>query len=193
MMVPMQDTPGRTWIGADLVGTAAIVAAGVLGAVSDSLAKWFVVPVSAVTGAIGLVCFAASYFRAVGRSREHEISVSQLYAVAGTVAPAPVKRRLQWCLWAQIAVAIVAMVAGFSRTKPNQFNWAACIIAAPLFGLGLNGMWVATHGAFGPRIITARPPKRARRGAAPARPTSGNDRPESRISEASMGQNEQHG
>ena len=178
MMVPMDERRGRIWIDADLVGTVAIVVAGILGAASDTLAKWFVVPVSAATGAIGLVCFAGSYFRAVGRSREHEISVSQLYAVAGSVASRSVKRRLQWCLWAQIIVAVVAMVAGFSRTKPNEFNWAACIIAAPLFGLGLNGMWVATHGTFGPRILTARPPKRGRRGATSAPSTSIHTGPE---------------
>jgi hypothetical protein len=188
MMAGMDEPVDAVLVTADVVGTALIVAAGVLGAVSGSLAKWFVVPVSGLTGAIGLVLFAVSYFRAVGRSREHEISVSQLYGVAGEVAPPAVKRRLQWSLWAQVIVAIVVMVVGFSRTKPNQFNWAACIIAAPLYGLGINGLWVATHGSFGPRILIARP-TRGRR----TMPNVTDSRTESRDSAPSMEQNDIHG
>ncbi len=153
---------GAAIVNIALAGTAAIVAAGVLGALSEDLAQSVVVLVSAGAAAVGIVGFVWSYLRAVGRSRVDEISVSQLYIVVGTVAPPPVKRRLQWSLWLQIAVAIVVMVVGFSRTDPEEFNWAACIIVAPLFGMGVNGVWVASHGTFGARILTPSPRRRRR-------------------------------
>lgn len=172
--VSASERAGTTVVTVAVVGTAVIVAAGVLGALSEDLAQSVVVPVSAGAAAVGIVAFVWSYLRAVGRSRVDEISVSQLYVVVGTVAPPAVKRRLQWSLWLQIAVAIVVMVVGFSRTDPEEFNWAACIIVAPLFGMGMNGVWVAAHGTFGARIVTPSP-RRRRRGDGPAasgRPTS---------------------
>lgn len=149
------EAPGSAIVRADAVGTALALVAGVLAVVSADLAKFLLVPVVAVLGVVGLVTFVWSYFRAVGRSRESEISVSQLYAVAGSVAPPAVKRRLQWSLWAQVILAIAVMFIGFQRTKPEEFNWAATIIVLPLFGMGLNGVWVSLHGSFGPRIIVS--------------------------------------
>lgn len=146
----------------DVVGTAAAVVAGALALVSSDLAKFVLVPVAAATGGIGLVTFVWSYFHAVGRSRQDEISVSQLYGAAGTVAPQPVKRQLQWSLWAQVIVAIAVMFVGFQRTKPQEFNWAATIIVLPLFGMGLNGVWVSSYGSFGPRILVARSGRKQR-------------------------------
>lgn len=159
----VQTVPGAPIVGAALVGAGVITAAGVLGAVSEALAQPLVVPVSAAAALIGVVGFVWSYLRAVSRSRVDEISVTQLYMVAGTVAPPSVKRRLQWSLWLQTLVAIVVMSVGFARTDPEEFNWAACIIVAPLYGMGINGVWVATHGSFGARIQIAAAPRRRRR------------------------------
>lgn len=156
------DRPGARLVQADLVGTVLLVVAGALGVASADLARVVLVPVSFALGAIGVVTFVWSYFAAIERSRTHEISVSQLYVVAGPVASPPVKRSLKSAMWAQVIVAIAAMVLGFSRTKPEEFNWAACAIVAPMFGLGMNGMWVARHGNFGPRILAPRPTRRGR-------------------------------
>jgi len=153
---------GEGVVRADVVGTAVAVVAGVLALMSSDLAKIVLVPVASVTGVIGLVAFVWSYFRAVSRSRQDEISVSQLYGVAGTVAPPSVKRRLQWSLWAQVLAAIVVMFVGFQRTKPQEFNWAATIIVLPLFGMGLNGVWVSLYGSFGPRIVAGRAGRKRR-------------------------------
>ena len=203
---PDATTDGALIVRADVVGTAIVVVAGVLGALSSGLAKSVVAPVSAVAGAVGIATFVWSYFHAIGRSREHEISVSQLYGVVGTVAPKSVKRSLQRALLAQIVVAIAVMAFGFSRTKPEQFNWAAVIIVVPMFGMGMNGVWVSRHGTFGPRILTARPTRRCRRPARPAtpsgavthptrpvRPMTPKNVPESHDSTVGMQQNEPHG
>jgi energy-converting hydrogenase Eha subunit A len=73
-----------------------------------------------------------------------------------------VKRALQWSLYAQAIVAIVVMIVGFQRTEPQEFNWAATIIVAPLYGMGLNGVWVSMYGTFGPRIVAPRAPGKRR-------------------------------
>jgi hypothetical protein len=200
---------GALIVRADVVGTLVIVVAGVLGALSATLAKVVVAPVSAVAGVIGVATFGWSYFHAIGRSRDHEISVSQLYGVAGNVAPKPVKRRLQRALLVQVVAAIAVMAYGFSRTRPQQFNWAAVIIVVPMFGMGLNGVWVSRYGTFGPRILTARPSRPTRRGrrttavtassgsagtsARPARPLAPKNVAESHDSTVDMQQNERHG
>ena len=202
-----QTSPGSLVLRLDVLGTSVLVVTGVLGAVSDTLARTVLAPVSAVAGALGIVLFVWSYLHAIGKSREHEISVSQLYGVAGKVAPKSVKRQLQWCLWLQVLVAVAVMAFGFSRTKPQEFNWAAVIIIVPLFGMGMNGAWVARFGTFGPRILTARPSRKSRGGRAsartfeptgasserPVRPTSPKKVAESHDAAGSMQQNEPHG
>lgn len=147
----------------NIIGTLVICAAGVLGLVSAGVAQGVLAPVSGVMALVGMAGFVWSYLHAVNRSREHEISVSQLYFAVGSVAPPRVKRALQGCLAVQVVAAIVVMVAGFSQTDPQEFNWAACIIVAPLYGMGINGVWVATHGSFGARIQIAAAPRRRRR------------------------------
>lgn len=147
---------GRNVVRLNVVGTLVIVAAGVVGLASTGAAQGVLAPVSGVMAVVGIVGFTWSYLYAVNRSRQHEISVSQLYFAAGSVAPRPVKRALQGSLAAQIAVAVVVMVVGFSQTEPQEFNWAACIIVTPLFGMGMTGIWVARFGSFGPRLLTQR-------------------------------------
>ena len=107
---PQDPAPGAAIVHFDVVGTVVIVVVGILGLTSAALAKSVLVPVAAAAAVIGIAGFVWSYFGAVERSRTNEISVSQLYGTAGTVAPPAVKRRLQWSLWVQIAVAIVVMV-----------------------------------------------------------------------------------
>lgn len=140
----------------NVLGTLVICAAGALGLVSAGVAQGVLAPVSGAMALVGMAGFVWSYLHAVNRSREHEISVSQLYFAVGSVAPPRVKRALQGCLAVQVVAAIVVMVAGFSQTDPEEFNWAACIIVTPLFGMGITGVWVARFGSFGPRIVTAR-------------------------------------
>ena len=190
---------GGAVVSADVIGTVLIAAAGALGLVSEALAKSLLVPVSSVAASVGVIAFVWSYFHAVGRSREHEISVSQLYVVAGTVAPPGVKRRLQWSLYAQVVVAVAVTSVGFSQTEPQQFNWAAVIIVVPLYGMGLSGVWVSRYGTFGPRILASRPTRRRRAGSPGTTPAGWSDatRPkkvmESHDAADAMKQNDRHG
>jgi hypothetical protein len=99
--------------------------------------------------AIGCATFLGSYAIALNRSRTDEIGVASLYFLTNKVAPKPV----QWRLWAALAVqCIVAVTAASVR----PFTTAAFSVLVPMFGLGLNGLWAARHGTFGPRVV---PPK----------------------------------
>jgi hypothetical protein len=147
---------GTALVRIDMVGTALFVVVAAVSVVSQDLAKSVGAPFSFALGAVGIVAFIWSYALAVERSRTDEISVTQLYLVSGDVAPPRIKRALRAALTVQVAVALTAMSIGFARTKPAEFNWAACTIVTPLFGFGMNGVWVSRHGRFAARILAPR-------------------------------------
>lgn len=103
----------------------------------------------------GCVAFVWSYAIAVRRSRTDEIAVTNLYLLAGEVAPPAVKRQLRMVLAVQVAVAL-----GTAAIRP--FSALAFGVLVPVFGLGVTGLWAARHGTFPPRQSPARP-GRARR------------------------------
>jgi hypothetical protein len=82
----------------------------------------------------------------VQRSREVEIGIGGLFFLAGATAPAAVRRTLNTSLALQAGVAVAA-----ASVRP--FTTLAFGVLAPVFGLGLNGIWGATYGRFGPRIV----------------------------------------
>jgi hypothetical protein len=69
-----------------------------------------------------------------------------LYLLTNKVAPKPVR----WRLWAALAVQCVVAVTAAS-VRP--FTTAAFSVLVPMLGLGLNGLWAARHGTFGPRVV----------------------------------------
>lgn len=133
------------------VGTGVFIAVTVFGAATFSDAsKSIVVTVDLVLAAIGVCVFLLGYWEAVQRSRTDEISVAELYFMVNNVAPANVKRLMNWCLASQTVVGVAGAIA-----RPNTDGKAGSVLAfgvlVPLFGLGLNGHWTAHNGSFGPR------------------------------------------
>lgn len=126
----------------------AVVAAAVFGDVT----KVLIVAVSVALFAIGVATFLLGYFAAVQRSREEEISVTQLFFMVGTVADKRVKQLMNGCLFLQTAVGVAAALA-----RPSTDGKAGSVLAfgvmVPMLGLGLNGLWVSRHGTFGPRRL----------------------------------------
>jgi len=181
----VKGTPGRAPLLLDEVGTAAFVLLGVPAMVADDYAKFVFVPFTLVLAGIGVVGFVWSYFIAVERSRTVEISVTQLYLVTGDAAPKRVRTILRLMLAIQVVAGITYMSLGFANTKPEELNWSAVAIVAPLFGLGLNGVWLARHGEFGTRIL--------KRPAAKPEQQPANAADESPDSPSGMEQNSQHG
>lgn len=143
----MKDDP---IIGADWSGTAVLAAAAVAAVLApDTMA----LPYAAVAMALfvaGFVAFVWSYALAVGRSRDEVLSVAGIWFLSGS-APREVRRSLLTALAAQTIVVVVA-----ASIRP--FTAVAFGVLAPLYGLGLAGLWAARHGTF-----PARPDQDGRR------------------------------
>jgi hypothetical protein len=106
--------------------------------------------VAVVMFGAGCVAFALAYSRVLSRSRTELIGVAQVYLLTAGVAPGPVRRHLLGALTVQVVVAIAA-----AAMRP--YSSLAAGTLAPMFGLGLCGMWAARYGTFPPR---ADPPRR---------------------------------
>jgi len=136
----------------DGIGTVAFIITAVLAAVVfTNPVKVVAVIVALVLFTVGVFAFLWSYWTAVQRSRTDEIAVAQLYFLTGTATPQPVKRTLNGLLLIQVAVALATAIAR-NRTDGQAGSTLAFGILVPMFGLGLNGLWCALHGRFGPRL-----------------------------------------
>jgi hypothetical protein len=91
----------------------------------------------------GMGAFAWAYLIAVGRSRESEISLSGVFALAGS-APSSVRVQLFGSFGAQVVVAVATAAA-------RPYSTLSFGILAVMWGLGLIGLWGAKYGAFPPR------------------------------------------
>lgn len=135
----------------DLVLTAVFVVSAVFAAiVFNGPARVVGVVVAIALFLVGVFTFLIAYFVAVGRSREEEIGVAELYLLTGSALPAAVRRTLWLALGVQIVTALATALA-----RPNTDGRAGSTLAfgvlVPMLGLGLNGLASARHGAFGPR------------------------------------------
>jgi hypothetical protein len=139
---PASTGPGAEIIRASWVGTAVFTITAVAADFVTAL-KPVAFAVSVALFVAGCVVFLLAFFRAVGRSRTDNISVTNLYFLAGS-APASVRRSLLASLAVQVVVAIIT-----AAIRP--YTSLAAGILAPVYGLGLCGLWAARHGTFHPR------------------------------------------
>jgi hypothetical protein len=144
----LQDVPGRAIVWASLAGTAVFVAVNSVEAIALGGTRPVGVVLDLVLFAVGCVAFFWAYAVAVARSRTEEIGVGGLFFLAGTVAPAKIRLLMDGALGVQCVVALVT-----ASVRP--FTTLAFGILVPMFGLGLNGVWGARHGTFGPRRLVA--------------------------------------
>jgi len=94
--------------------------------------------------AAGCVVFIVAFLRAVGRSRTEAISVTGLFLLTGGATPPSVRRHLLTSLGVQLGV-------GLATAAARPFTTQAAGVLAPMWGLGLCGLWAARHGRFDPR------------------------------------------
>ena len=85
---------------------------------------WRVVIVAVSLGlfALGVATFLLGYFTAVQRSREEEISVTQLFFLAGEVAPKNVRLAMWYCLAVQCVVGLGVAFARPSTDGKQRLN-----------------------------------------------------------------------
>ena len=133
----------------DIVGTVAFVVTALTAAIVFSTpAQW----VGAITAmglfAIGVFAFIWSFFNAVQRSREEQISVSQIYLLVGKPTPSRVRWTMLALLLTQCVVAMGTAIARSNGSDGSPGSSLAVGILVPMFGIGLNGLWCAFHGVF---------------------------------------------
>lgn len=105
--------------------------------------------------AVGVVTFLWGYWDAVQRSRTDEMAVAELYMLMGPAIPKGVKRVMLACLTVQSVAALATALARPTTPADDGGSSTGSTLAfgvlVPLLGLGLNGLWAARHGRFGPR------------------------------------------
>jgi hypothetical protein len=92
----------------------------------------------------GIVAFLVAYSRAIARSRTEQVEILGVYLLGGGAAPRSVRRSLLGDLTVQVVVAVVT-----SSIRP--YTAVAFGVLVPMLGLGLTGLWGATHGTFSAR------------------------------------------
>jgi hypothetical protein len=102
--------------------------------------------------AIGVVTTLFAYTRALERSRLEEVGVANLYLLTGETAPKPVRRVMSWALAVQIIAAVTGAWIGVVGLDEGQLNALAFGVLVPMFGVGMNGLWAAGNGSYGPRV-----------------------------------------
>ena len=138
-----------------IIGTAVFVLVGLQATLLPDRAEVFVA-VSLLEFVLGCGAFAWAFLSAVDRSRTENIGIGGLFFASGS-APGRVRLLLVGSLVVQTVAAIV--FASVRLYTPLAFG-----VLAPMWSLGLTGLWVARHGTFPSR--TPEPTRSARRAAA---------------------------
>jgi hypothetical protein len=138
-----EEAQGATLIRVSDVVTVLFTILALASVVALDRLKVVLVAVSIAMFAAGCVAFLWAYGIAVGRSRTDAIGIGGLYFLQGS-APRPVQVRLLGALTVQV-------VASVATAAAHPFTSAAFAVLAPMFGLGLAGLWGARYGHFDPR------------------------------------------
>jgi hypothetical protein len=140
----------------DLIGTVmfVVVVAIAVPLKSHRPAQFLIGGVSMVLFAIGVVCTLWAYTRALDRSRVENVGVANLFLLAGSTAPPAVKRAMSTALIVQVVAAVAGASFGVVGLNKGQLNALAFGVLVPMFGIGMNGVWAARFGAYGPRSNT---------------------------------------
>lgn len=150
---------GMNIVRVNVVGTALFAVSAVVAAVIfEGTAKTQGVAVALGLFTVGIAAFIWGYWTAVQRSREEEISVAELYFLLGKAIPKRIKIIMHSCLAAQCIVALATALARPNTLENGAENSSrgstlAFGVLVPVLGLGLNGLWAATHGTFGQRRL----------------------------------------
>ncbi len=136
------EQPGRALIRLSWIGTAVTVVTSVANALTgDRNDYWLSAGPALVLLLLGSGAFLWAFALAVERSRTEEIGVGGLFFLEGC-AP----RRVQVVMLASVAVQTVVPLA-VAVVRP----FTAFAVLAPVWSLGLAGLWGARHGTFPPR------------------------------------------
>jgi hypothetical protein len=136
--------PGAGIVNLAVAGTGLLVGTSIAGALAPDSFGRVHAGLSIVLFVVGTAAFLWAYALGVSRSRTDGVSIGGLFFLAGDTAPADVRRTLRTAL----AVEVVAVV-GAALVQP--YTVVAFGILAPMFAMGLMGMWGGRYGTFPPR------------------------------------------
>jgi hypothetical protein len=97
---------------------------------------------------VGTGIFLGALVIAAGRSREQEVGMGGLFFLQGSA-----DRRVQLHLLGSLAVQVAVALA---TAAARPYTSLAFGILAPVYGLGLAGLWGARYGKFAPRVARPR-------------------------------------
>lgn len=135
--------PGGAIVNASWAGTGVFVVTAVMAAIAPDAMEVVNAVVAGVLFTIGAGAFLWAFAVAVSRSRTDAVHVPGVFFLSGT-APKTVRIRL----WIPLLVEIVVAVA---TAAIRPYSDLAFGILAPVYGLGLMGLWGAKYGEFPPR------------------------------------------
>lgn len=141
----MSEMQGQGIVRASWAGTIVFGVGTVAGVVAPDALAWLGFAVSLALFLVGCVVFAWAFVIAAGRSRTDEIAVASLYLLSGS--PSAVRVQLFGSLAVEIIVA-------FGTAAARPYTIAAAAILAPVYGVGMCGLWAARYGKFPPRKPT---------------------------------------
>ena len=152
--------PGGRVVRLDLAGTAAFLVALAIAVPlrSHRFAQFLIGGVSMVLFAMGVATTLWAYTRALDRSRVQEVGVANLYLLTGDTAPKAVGRTMHLALLVQVLAAVAGAWIGVVGLDKGELNALAFGVLVPMFGIGMNGVWAARHGSYGPRLGRAESP-----------------------------------
>ena len=131
-----------TVVQASWIGTAAFVVTAALGVVVER-ARPVAAAVALALFAAGTVVFLIALVRMAQRSREDELSIGGVFLLQGS-APSTIRRHL-------LGAWTVQIVAAFAAAGIRPFTALAFGVLAPVYGIGLAGLWGAMYGQFARR------------------------------------------
>jgi len=162
----LPDAPGaRRIVVASWIGTALLVVTAVPATIAPDPFAVAAVVASLALFFAGVIAFAWAYFLAIGRSRTDLIGMGGLFFLAGS-APRSVQRHLLTSFAVEVVVGIATasawlIVPGhFSEATVNPLAFG---LLAPMYGLGVMGLWAARYGTFPPRPADQPRPARTRK------------------------------
>ncbi len=174
---------------ANIAGTVLFVITAVFAAaVFTTAAQWVGAATAMGLFMVGVFAFLWGFWNAIQRSREEEVSVTQLFLLFGPGTPATVRRMMLSMLAIQVVAAFATAIWRLDGPDGSPGSSLAVGLLVPMFGLGMNGLWAAYHADFGPRLEAD--------GAQMHRPmhqASADSRQDGGTSTASTDQNEDHG
>jgi hypothetical protein len=176
---------GEFIVRATIGGTALFVVTSVFAAaVFTTAAQWVGASTAMGLFMVGVFAFLWGFWNAIQRSREEEVSVTQLFLLFGSGTPSAVRRTMLLMLAIQIVTAFTTAIWRLDGPDGNPGSSLAVGLLVPMFGLGMNGLWAAYHAEFGPRLEVD---------GAPIHRADADSRQDGATSTTSIDQNEDHG